>query len=253
MAPDVLFRFQRRWPVAEPLSRLTMKGNAANPMNAKTAPDLPLATLADRTLIELSLAGQTECFDILVDRHKAPVRRRIASMVRNAADADDVLQEALVKVWRRLSTFRSESSFRTWMTRVAINEALQSYRREQHRPLCQSLGDLDVVDAKDESPLQSLVRVELIEAIRGAVARLRVKDKQVVMLRDLQQLSERETANCLNSSIPAVKTRLFRARLMLRAEFQQSKDLGVSGAERSRPVGADRVRRAVTLAAKIPC
>ena len=195
-------------------------------MHAKIAPDLPLATLEDSTLIALSLAGQTECFAILVDRHRAPVRRRIASMVRNVADADDVLQEALLKVWRRLSTFRSESSFRTWMTRVAINEVLQSYRREQRRPLCQALGALDFVDSKNESPHQSLVRIELMQAVRSAVASLRAKDKQVLILRDLQDLSARETAHRLNSSIPAVKTRLSRARLMLRAEFQRSRKLG---------------------------
>src|ERR1700728_3548499 len=100
-------------------------------MNAKIAMTPPLATFEDSTLIALALAGQNECFAALIDRHLAPIRKRIASVVRNAADVDDVLQETLLKAWRRLSTFRSESSFRTWLTRVAINEALQSYRREQ--------------------------------------------------------------------------------------------------------------------------
>jgi RNA polymerase sigma-70 factor (ECF subfamily) len=224
-----------------------------NQMNTKIALDLPLATLEDRTLIALSLAGQTECFAVLVDRHRAPVRRRIASMLRNAADADDVLQEVLLKVWRRLSTFRSESSFRTWMTRVAINEALQLYRREQRRPGCLALGDLDVVDSKDESLYQSFVRVELSQAVRSAVARLRAKDKQVLILRDLQQLSERDAAHCLNASVPAVKTRLFRARLMLRAEFQRTTNSGLPGAGRSWPAGVDKVRISSTLAAKTAC
>ncbi len=84
-----------------------------------------LATSEDSTLIKLALAGQAECFAVLMDRHLVAVRRRICSMVGNASDADDLLQEVLLKVWRRLSTFRSESSFRTRMTRVAINEALQ--------------------------------------------------------------------------------------------------------------------------------
>ena len=100
----------------------------------------PLARFEDSTLIKLALEGQTECFAVLMDRHLIAVRKRIASMVGNATDAEDLLQEVLLKVWRHLSTFRSESSFRTWMTRVAINEALQFYRRERCRPTCQPIG-----------------------------------------------------------------------------------------------------------------
>ena len=219
--------------------------------NIAIAPSL--ATLKDSTLIALALAGQTECFAVLVNRHGGPVRRRIASMVRNAADADDVLQEALLKVWRHLLTFRSESSFRTWMTRVAINEALQSYRRQKLSPLCEAPGDLDAVDSKGESPHQSLVRAELTQAVHSAIGRLRATDKQILTLRDLQQLSERETAQCLNSSIAAVKTRLFRARLMLRAEFQRSPIPGSQGEPHSRPVGAGDVRISSTRAPKTRC
>jgi RNA polymerase sigma factor (sigma-70 family) len=222
-------------------------------MNPKIAMTPPLATFEDSTLIALALAGRSECFAALIDRHLAPVKRRIASVVRNAADADDVLQETLLKVWRRLSTFRSESSFRTWLTRVAINEALQSYRREQRRPLCQALDDLDIVDSQGESPHQSLVRVEVTKAVRSAIVRLRAKDKQVLILRDLQQFSERETAQCLRSSIPAVKARLFRARLMLRAEVKRSKIPGIPCAERTRPVGVVVPPSCATLAAKSRC
>ena len=222
-------------------------------MNPKIAMTPPLATFEDSTLIALALAGQSECFTALIDRHLAPVKKRIASVVRNAADADDVLQETLLKVWRRLSTFRSESSFRTWLTRVAINEALQSYRREQRRPLCQPLDDLDTVDSHSESPHQSLVRVEVTRAVRSAIVRLRAKDKQVLILRDLQQFSERETAQWLRSSIPAVKARLFRARLMLRAEVQRSKIPEIPCAGRTRPVGVAVPPSCATLAAKSCC
>src|SRR5260370_12130487 len=124
-----------------------------------------LVTFEDSALIKLALAGQTECFAVLMDRHLAPIRRRIGSMVRNTTDADDLLQEVLLKVWIHLSTFRSESSFRTWMTRVAINEALQSFRRERCRPLCQSVRDLDALASHGESPHQSLSRLAVTLAI----------------------------------------------------------------------------------------
>src|SRR5271169_2908119 len=92
----------------------------------------PLATFEDSALIKLALEGQTECFTVLTNRHLPAVRRRIASIVPNTTDADDLLQEVLLKVWRHLSTFRSESTFRTWMTRVAINVALQSYESRKY-------------------------------------------------------------------------------------------------------------------------
>jgi RNA polymerase sigma-70 factor, ECF subfamily len=187
----------------------------------------PLANLEDGILIKLALAGQTECFTVLVHRHLPAVRRRICCMVPNAADADDLLQKVLFKVWRHLSTFRSESSFRTWMTRVAINAALQSYRRLRSVPLCKTLDDLDALASHGESPQQCFARLERAQAIRGAVAGLPAKYSQILILRDLEELSERETAQCLQSSIPAVKTRLFRARLMLSSALRRPRNPGI--------------------------
>jgi RNA polymerase sigma-70 factor (ECF subfamily) len=184
-------------------------------VGSKNAMAPPLSTFEDNALIKLALAGQAECFTVLMNRHLPAVRRRIGSIVRNTADVEDLLQEVLLKVWRHLSTFRSQSSFRTWMTRVAINEVLQSYRREQHRPICQSLGDFDTFPSRDESALQYLTRAETTRLVRKAVVELPAKYRQVLILREFDQLSVVEIARSLHSSIAAVKTRLFRARLML--------------------------------------
>jgi RNA polymerase sigma-70 factor (ECF subfamily) len=186
-----------------------------------------LAAIEDSALIELALAGQSECFTLLMDRHLGAVRRRVRSMVRSAADLEDLLQEVLLKVWLHLSTFRSESSFRTWMTRVAINEALQAHRREQCRPPCsQEPRDLDTFASPAESPYRSLARNEAIQAVRNAVMKLPAKYRQVLILRDLDQINTLETAQSLQASIPAVKTRLQRARLMLLARLQRSRTVG---------------------------
>ena len=190
----------------------------------------PLATFEDSILIKLALEGQAESFAALMDRHSAAVRRRIGSMVRNATDVEDLLQEVLMKVWRHLSTFRSQSSFRTWMISVAVNEVLQSYRRENRWQWSQTQRDLDAFTSPFESPHQSLTRAEVKRAIHSAVAGLPPKYKQVLILRDLEQRSARETAKSLQSSIPAVKTRLFRARHMLLAALQRSKIQSVAGA-----------------------
>ena len=90
-----------------------------------------ITTFEDDVLIELALAGQTECFSVLVDRHKTAVRRRIRSMLRNTADADDLVQEVFLKAWRHLASFRAEASFRTWIKQIAVNEVMQLYRRQR--------------------------------------------------------------------------------------------------------------------------
>jgi RNA polymerase sigma-70 factor (ECF subfamily) len=185
-----------------------------------------IATIEDSALIKLALAGQNECFMVLTNRHLPAVRRHIGSMLPNSADVDDLLQEVLLKVWRHLSTFRSQSSFRTWMTRVAINEALQSYRRAGCRPICQALTDFDTFASPNESALQSLTRAETIQIVRKAVVQLPEKYRQALILREFKQRSAREIAQSLHLSIPTVKTRLFRARLLLLAALQRSKIQG---------------------------
>jgi len=164
-------------------------------------------------------------------------------MVQNTTDADDLLQEVLVKVWRHLSKFRSESTFRTWMTRVAINEALQFYRREQRRPICQAFGDFDAFATPNESPFQSLSRAEITQVVRNAVVQLPAKYREVLILCYLEELSLSETARSLQSSVPAVKSRLFRARLMLLAALRRSKIRPSVRDKRNRPEGVFAERR----------
>jgi RNA polymerase sigma-70 factor (ECF subfamily) len=181
-----------------------------------------LAKFEDNTLIKMALAGQTECFTVLMDRHLFIVKRTIHSMVRNATDADDLIQEVLLKVWRNLSTFRSEASFRTWMTRVAINEALQLYRRERYHSRCQVADNLDAFASFWDTPHQHFDRTETTQTVRKAMARLPEKYRRVLVLREFEQLSMRETAESLQASVPAVKSRLFRARALLTASLRRS-------------------------------
>jgi RNA polymerase sigma-70 factor, ECF subfamily len=189
-----------------------------------------IATFEDSALVKLALAGHTECFTILTNRHLPAVRRRIGSMVASTTDADDLLQEVLVKVWRHLSTFRSESTFRTWMTSVAINEALQSHRRAKRRPLSVALDDFARIACGGESPHQVLVRAERTQAVRRAVVKLPPMYRRVLMLRDLEELSIQETAQRLEWSVPAVKTRLFRARRLLLATLKRGNMRGLERA-----------------------
>jgi len=195
-----------------------------------------LASFDDCTLVKLTLAGQVECFAVLMDRHLISVRRGIRSMVWNATDMDDLLQEVLLKVWRHLSTFRGESSFRTWMTRVAINEAMQAYRRERRQPVCQPDCILDVFASQSESPLDSIARDEITQLVRQAILGLPEKYRQVLILHDIEELSTRAIGQRLQASIPAVKIRIFRARLMLSLKLQRAGILRRSGPASTRSV-----------------
>src|SRR5438034_6922291 len=170
----------------------------------------PFAALQDSILIERTLAGQNECFAVLMNRHMTAVRGRVKSMVRNKSDEDDLVQETFLKAWRHLSSFRSDASFRTWITRVATNEVLQQYRRDRRTPIVPG-ERLDACASKAESPHEVLVRVEARRTIRNAVAGLPEKYRRVLILRDLDELTTHEAARRLESSPPLVKCRLFRA------------------------------------------
>src|SRR5262249_37225630 len=152
-----------------------------------------------------------------VDRHISSVRKCVGCLVRNPSDTDDVVQEVLLKVWTRLSSFRAESTFRTWIRRVAINEALMQYRRKRSRLLPQPLEDLDRLASPSELTDQMLNRAEAVRTVRRAVECLPQMYRSVLMFHDLQDLSLKETAWRVRASVPAVKSRLFRGRLMLSA------------------------------------
>lgn len=140
-------------------------------------------------------------------------------MIRNRADAEDVLQVAQLNIWTHLSSFRCHSSFRTWITRIAINEALQSYRRTRVVREWDAM-DLDRLAASTDCPEQSYARREMAVHIGRAIYELPAKFRQIVLLRELGELSVDETARELKSNRQLVKTRLFRARVMLSKALQ---------------------------------
>jgi RNA polymerase sigma-70 factor (ECF subfamily) len=148
-------------------------------------------------------------------RHLAMVRGRIQGIARSASDADDIMQEAQLKTWRRLGSYRSESSFRTWMTSIAINEARQFYRKANRFSLVHDRAHLAELTSPSELPYQACVRAELTEKLIAAVERLPAKHKQVVVLHNLREFSLQETAQELQVTTPALKSRLFQAKAAL--------------------------------------
>jgi len=184
--------------------------------------DPALKSLDDKALIEMTLEGRKGCFDVLMDRHLGAVRKCVRSMIPQVAEAEDVLQEAQLKTWLNLASFRADSSFRTWVTRIAVNESLQSIRRAKAARHDEMKADQ--VDASIESPFRSYARQEVARTVRSAIHGLPAQFRQILILRDLCELSAKEAARRLNSSVPLVKSRLFRARVMLSKALQEPAD-----------------------------
>jgi RNA polymerase sigma-70 factor (ECF subfamily) len=180
-----------------------------------------IARFEERILIEMALAGQAECFSVLMDRHITAVRRCIGAMIRNRSDVEDLVQDTFLKAWLRLSTFRFEAGFRAWITRVAVNEALALYRRRRSRSICPAPVNFDAFQSPSESPDEALARSEAHRTVRRAITGLPKEYQQILTLCDLEQLSANEAARQLQSSIPLVKARLFRARRMLCAAVKE--------------------------------
>ena len=169
--------------------------------------------------------GESELFYDLIHPYERSVFMAALSVVENEADAEEVAQEAVLKAFANLKTFRSEAKFSTWLVQITINEA-RMRRRKDRKNLYSSIdegkpdeeGDYIPVDFADwrEIPSEALEREQLKRALAKALASLGEKYREVFILRDVQQLSIAETARLLGITEASVKTRLLRARLQMR-------------------------------------
>jgi RNA polymerase sigma-70 factor, ECF subfamily len=176
-------------------------------------------------LIGRVCAGEKEAFYALVRPYERAVYTAAMSILNNAADAEEVAQEAVLKAFTHLARFRGESKFSTWLIQITINEA-RLRRRKDRRHLYESTdepqtdesGDYFPKDYADwrEIPSETLQRRELREALKRALDGLPAKYREVLILRDVQHLSIEETAQALGLTAGNVKTRLLRARLQMR-------------------------------------
>ena len=189
-----------------------------------TGPQVP--NLTEQEMIATILAGEIQLYHELIRPHERNVYVMALSYMKNEADAEDVAQEAIVRVFRKLSSFRAESKFSTWLISITINEARNRLRR-QALVRMESLDQLDEYKGispallRDwrEIPSEAIERDEVRNSIQQAVAQLPDVYRQVFLLRDVEELTTSETAEALNISIPSVKVRLHRARMMLQKQL----------------------------------
>src|ERR1700675_4993081 len=175
-------------------------------------------------LVQAAKGGDVEAFEQLVRRYDRNVFRIAQHITQNREDAEDVVQDAFLKAYGNLAQFQEQSKFYTWLVRIAVNEALMRLRRR--RP--ERMVSLDEeVKTEDDSlprevadwspnPEQQYTQAELREILSKTIQGLPPGFRTVFVLRDVEGLSTEETAAALELSVPAVKSRLLRARLQLR-------------------------------------
>jgi RNA polymerase sigma-70 factor (ECF subfamily) len=163
------------------------------------------------------LAGETALFEILMRRYNQRIYRAVRSIVRDEHEAEDVMQQAYVNAYSHLHQFAERASFSTWLTRIAINEALARVRPRAIR-LADDIDDtlMNELESKTPNPEQQAVATELKNAVETEIAFLPESYRSVLMLREVEGLSTAETAECLGVNEDVVKQRLHRARTMLR-------------------------------------
>jgi RNA polymerase sigma-70 factor (ECF subfamily) len=177
--------------------------------------------------VERAKAGDADAFSELVRHYDRRVFRMAKQITQNDDDAEDVLQETFFKAYTHLDSFQGNSKFYTWLVRIAVNEALMRLRKRRSDrtvPLDEPIdtGEDEVVReiaVWDENPEESYSREELSGILDQAVDSLKPAYRTVFILRDIEEMSIEETAQILNLSISAVKSRLLRARLQLREKL----------------------------------
>jgi RNA polymerase sigma-70 factor, ECF subfamily len=178
-------------------------------------------------MVAAILAGDKDLYHQLIQPYELSVYRMALSLVKNETEAEDVAQEAFLKAFRNLASFRAESKFSTWLISITLNEARRRLRR-QSTVRMESLdeppeegGKVSPALLRDwrEIPSETLERKEVRTLLREAIGHLSPMYREVLVMRDIEDLSTEETAGALAISIGSVKVRLHRARIMLQKEL----------------------------------
>jgi|ERR1041385_2740070 RNA polymerase sigma-70 factor (ECF subfamily) len=181
------------------------------------------STASDDEIVARVLAGDVASFENLVRRHNSRVYRAVRAILRNDGEAEDVMQDAFVRAYEHLGDFEGRARFSTWITRIAVHEALARVRRGKRLTSLESNGDEPLMATSPESsPEQRMSDVEMRSVLEAAVSKLPDDFRAVFVLRAVEGMSGAETAECLGIPEETVKTRLHRARTRLQEVVMRS-------------------------------
>ncbi len=203
-------------------------------------------TDTDSEIVRRVKDGEIELFEVLMRRHNQRIYRVARAVVRNEVEAEDIMQQAYVNAFTHLAQFEERSQFATWLTRIAVHEALA--RRRRARPTIAVDSEdtpMDTLTSGDPDPERQAYASELRRLLERSVDRLPEAYRLVFVLRDVEGMSTAETAEGLDIGAEAVKTRLHRARAMLRRDLFQRAGGASAGAFHFHLSRCDRVVAAV--------
>ncbi|HVP48319.1 MAG TPA: sigma-70 family RNA polymerase sigma factor [Bryobacteraceae bacterium] len=184
----------------------------------------PIEIDDEAAVVAQARLGDAKAFSELLRRYEGKIFRLALHITQNREDAEDVLQEAFLKAYEHLGQFQGQSKFYTWIVRIAVNQALMKLRKRKSDRSVSLDDDIDTGEDKvareiaawDENPEQRYTREEMNQILTAAIEGLAPIYRAVFVLRDVDGLSTEEAAEALDLSVPAVKSRLLRARLQLR-------------------------------------
>src|SRR5437762_2530656 len=175
-----------------------LRGAVPRPETMASA-DTPLAELDERALVDACLADDPGAFDLIVERHRRAVYQLCYRFVSNHEDASDLAQDVFVRAFRGLKNFRGHSSLATWLYRIGVNVCLS--RVSVKTPKIESIDERQHVDTRDDSPADRVLRAERAERVRRAIAQLPKKQRATLVLRMYHEMSHKEIADALGSSV----------------------------------------------------
>jgi RNA polymerase sigma-70 factor, ECF subfamily len=175
---------------------------------------LAVSDLTDRDAITRVLAGDHAAFEILVRRHNQRMFRAARAIMRTDVDAEDVVQQAWLGVFRNLAQFRGDAAFAAWATRIAVHEAIALTRK---RPMITEVKEA----ASEVAPDTELARARIGALLERCLENIPQGNREVMVLRDVLELDTAETAACLGLTEEAVRVRLHRARAAVAAALTE--------------------------------
>jgi RNA polymerase sigma-70 factor, ECF subfamily len=194
----------------------------------------PGSVPGDEELVRRVRAGETALFGVLMRRYNQRLYRTARAILRDDAEAEDVMQQAYVNAYTHLHQFEERARFATWLTRIAVHEALARRRRRARFEERGAMPEYDEdtmerLASKDLSPEDEAIRREMRGILESAVDAIPEMYRAVFLLREVESLSTAEAAQCLGISEDTVKTRLVRARAMLRQEMFEQAGVSADG------------------------
>ncbi len=183
----------------------------------------------DVALVERARGGDAAAFEVLVRQYDRPILRVAQHITQNREDAEDIVQDVFFKAYNKLNQFQGNSKFSTWLTRIAVNESLMRLRKRKTSRTVSMDQDVQTEEGSiprdfadwTPDPEQQYNQSELADILQKTIAGLSPGFRTVFTLRDIEHMSTEETANALGLSVPAVKSRLLRARLQLRERLSR--------------------------------